>query len=74
MISGLVYTLIGIRFKWLHASLSVAYLGALCVTVLVLHVSLVFVSLEIDLMLKLYRSLVVQSVMLSKAHTLSVLS
>lgn len=39
MFSGLVYTFIGSKFKWLHASLSAAFLGALSVTVLIVHVS-----------------------------------
>ena len=39
MFSGLVYAFVGIRFKWLHASLSAASLGALSVALLILHVS-----------------------------------
>ena len=38
MLTGVVYTLIGIRTKWLHIFLSTAYLVSLAVTVLVIYV------------------------------------
>jgi hypothetical protein len=38
ILSGVVYTLIGIKNKWLHIYLSAAYLASLAVTVLILYV------------------------------------
>lgn len=38
IISGVAYTLIGIKNKWLHICLSAAYLASLSVTVLILYV------------------------------------
>lgn len=38
MLSGVAYTLIGIRNKWLHISLSAAYLASLSVSVLIIYV------------------------------------
>ncbi len=38
MISGIVYTLVGIKNKWLHISISAAYLSSLAVTVLIVYV------------------------------------
>ena len=38
MISGILFTLIGIKTKWLHISLSSAYLVNLAVTVLIVYV------------------------------------
>ena len=38
MLTGVVYTLIGIRTKWLHIFLSSAYLVSLAVTVLIIYV------------------------------------
>ncbi len=38
MLSGIVYTLVGIKNKWLHISISAAYLSSLAVTVLVIYV------------------------------------
>lgn len=38
MLSGIVYTLVGIKNKWLHIYLSAGYLASLAVTVLILYV------------------------------------
>ncbi|KAL8904088.1 MAG: hypothetical protein Q9171_007175 [Xanthocarpia ochracea] len=38
MLTGLFYTLIGIKTKWLHIFLSTAYLASLAVTVLIVYV------------------------------------
>ena len=38
MLTGVVYTLIGIRTKWLHIFLSSSYLVSLAVTVLIIYV------------------------------------
>jgi hypothetical protein len=38
MITGAVYTLVGIKNKWLHIYLSAAYLASLAVTVLIIYV------------------------------------
>ncbi|TAQ85173.1 hypothetical protein B7494_g6502 [Chlorociboria aeruginascens] len=38
LLTGIVYTLIGIKNKWLHISLSAAYLSSLAVTVLIVYV------------------------------------
>ncbi|KAL8805492.1 MAG: hypothetical protein Q9182_001947 [Xanthomendoza sp. 2 TL-2023] len=38
MLTGLLYTLIGIKTKWLHIFLSAAYLASLAVTVLIVYV------------------------------------
>lgn len=38
MITGVVYTLVGIKNKWLHIYISAAYLASLAVTVLILYV------------------------------------
>lgn len=38
MVTGLFYTLIGIKTKWLHIFLSTAYLTSLAVTVLIVYV------------------------------------
>lgn len=38
LITGVVYTLIGIKNAWLHTFFSSAYLASLCVTVLILYV------------------------------------
>ncbi len=38
MLSGTVYTLVGIKNKWLHIFLSAAYLASIAVTVLILYV------------------------------------
>jgi hypothetical protein len=38
ILSGVVYTIIGIKNKWLHIYLSAAYLASLAVTVLILYV------------------------------------
>jgi len=38
ILSGFVYTLVGIKNKWLHIYLSAAYLASLAVTVLILYV------------------------------------
>ncbi|KAI1393634.1 uncharacterized protein F4822DRAFT_435720 [Hypoxylon trugodes] len=38
LISGVIYTLIGIKNEWLHTFFSSAYLASLCVTVLIVYV------------------------------------
>lgn len=38
VLTGTAYTLIGVKNKWVHSFFSATYLGALCVTVLIVYV------------------------------------
>ena len=44
LLSGLVYTLIGVKNRWIHTFLSTAYLAALGITILIVYVMNVPVS------------------------------